>query len=69
MIPAATKTPGAQLPVASCRIPLTTGLATAPISEIRLSIPNAEPRSVGGHHVAGHALDDGLQGVEEQPAR
>ncbi len=27
MIPAATKTPGAQLPVASRRMPLTTGLA------------------------------------------
>ena len=48
MMPAATKTPGAQLPVASCRIPLTTGLATAPISETRLSMPKAEPRSLAG---------------------
>ena len=48
MIPAATKTPGAQLPVASRRMPLTTGLSTAPISETRLSIPKAEPRSLAG---------------------
>ena len=41
-------TPGAQLPVRSYMMPLTTGLATAPISEIRLSSPKTEPRSLAG---------------------
>jgi hypothetical protein len=48
MMPAAVYTPGAQSPVASNSSPLTTGLATAPISEIRFSSPNTEPRSLGG---------------------
>ena len=29
-------------------MPLTTGLSTAPISETRLSMPKAEPRSLAG---------------------